>query len=139
MAILYGLISSMLSMLRKMTQWRHDRLQRRYEQLDGEFNKLERNCKAEEVRLGRAVDYRSQLELLKGYDAKEEARRLWVYMAGKLSSRKRWESRLREFSGRKLPYSLGMIDTMLAMRLFDELGGLRLRSLMDWVRETWLS
>jgi hypothetical protein len=122
MVFLYGMLRSLISALRQMAAWKHARSQRIYERLQKAFSEAERDCKAHEVRVGRPVDYKSQLRLLKSYEASEAARGKWMRAAQKLGAWKAREAKVRAFSGKKLPYSFGLVDMALLLNVLDYLG-----------------
>ncbi len=130
----YSLIRGSVATLRMLASGRHASAQRRYEQLQGDFEQAELDCKAAEVSMGRPMDYAAQLRLLKLFEAAEAARLVWVRRANQLNSRKLWEQRIVAFRGRKLPYSFGLIDMALIMQVVDHLGvGLDTATLSDWI------
>lgn len=130
---LYGLARGLASTLRFWASYRHDRAKRRYEQLKQRFDRAERDCKAGEVSVGRPMDYAAQLQLLKLFEAVEAARLLWVRRANTLNARTRIGERIAAFQGRKLPYSLGLIDMALVMRVLDYFGPrVEVTQLADW-------
>lgn len=119
MALIYGLMRSLAVALFKYAAWQHNRIKRQFEKLDADFRLLETDCKAEEVRLGRPVDFASQLKLLKQFEKREAARQTWIRSSKKMQKRKKLASKVRSFSGRKLPYTFGLIDMALLMRLIE--------------------
>jgi len=121
MAFLYGLIRTLAALLRRSATLTHQRAKRGYEQLQTSFDELEHECKAHEVRFGRPVDYGAQLRLLKAYDVKEKARLKWVKAAHRMNARQTWENRIRAFSGKKLPYTFGLIDMAAVIQALDYL------------------
>lgn len=123
MAFLYGLIRTLAALLRRAATVKHLRAQRTYEQFQGAFDELERECKAHEVRLGRPVDYAAQLRLLKAFEVKEKARLKWVTAAHKMNARQAWENRIRAFHGKKLPYTFGVIDMAAVFHVVDYFRG----------------
>lgn len=135
MALIYGLMRSLAVTLFKYAAWQHNRLKRQFEKLDAEFRSLETDCKAEEVRLGRPVEFASQLKLLKQFEKREVARQNWIRASKKMQKRRKLASKVRSFSGRKLPYTFGLIDMALLMRLI-EMGyrnGFQWSSITDFV------
>jgi hypothetical protein len=121
MAFLYGLLRGWVGFLRRLAVWKHSRAKRSYERLENAFEELERDCKTHEVRMGRPVDYGAQLRLLKAFEAKEQARLAWVRSANKMNSRQAWDQRVRRFSGKKLPYTFGLLDMAALMQALDYL------------------
>ena len=119
MALIYGLMRSLAVAFFKCAAWRHNRAKLQFEKLDADFRDLETESKAEEVRVGRPVDFASQLKMLKKYETREAARQTWIRSSKKMQKRKKLESKVRDFSGRKLPYTFGMIDMALAFRLLE--------------------
>lgn len=134
MIFFYSLVRGWVGLLRWIASARHSSTQRRYEQLQGEFERAEIDCKSTEVAVGRPMDYAAQLRLLKLFEAAEAARLTWVHRANKLNTWKLWEERIVAFRGRKLPYSFGLIDMALIMQAVDRLGvGLGSAQLSDWI------
>lgn len=135
MALIYGLMRSLAVALYKYAAWRHNRAKLQFEKLDDDFRKLETECKAEEVSVGRPVDFGSQIKLLKQYEKREVARQHWIQSSRKMQKRARLTATVRSFSGRKLPYTFGLIDMALLMRLI-QLGyrnGFRWADLSEYV------
>ena len=118
-ALIYGLVRSLAVALIKWSEWRHKRAKNKLEKADKEFRKVEQSCKAGEVEVGRHIDYFAQIQLLKLYESREKANSHWKRAATKLASRKLWQKKVTAFSGRKLPYTLGLVDLALAMKLFE--------------------
>lgn len=118
-ALIYGLVRSLAVALIKWSEWRHKRAKNKLEKADKEFREVEQSCKADEVEVGRPVDYFAQLQLLKLYEIREKANAHWKRAATKLAIRKLWQKRVAAFSGRKLPYTLGLVDMALAMKVFE--------------------
>lgn len=140
MALLYALICSWAVVLRKFAARKHTRLKRAYDQIDTAFRTLEQECKSHEVAIGSPADYHSQMKLLRLFDHKEKARERWIAAGNKLKKRKRRERKLRKFSGRKLPYTFGLLDMALLFKLIDagqRLGGWNLSSLIETV-QSWI-
>ena len=119
MVILYAMVRSLTVLLRKATGIRHRRAKENYEQLKVQFRDLENECKAEEVSVGRPVDYTAQLRLLKLFELVEKARRRWIRMATRLKRRERLEAKVASIGGRKIPYTSGLIDMALVFKLLD--------------------
>jgi hypothetical protein len=122
MAILYGLLCALASGLRLVASAGHTRARKRYERLQTSFEDHENEAKAHEVAVGRPVDYGAQLRLLKAYDAKEAARLTWVRAAQRLEGRKAREQWLKDLSGKKLPYTFGLLDMALVVQALERLG-----------------
>lgn len=120
MLLIYGLMRGFVSMFRMLAERRHGRTKSVYEATETTFAAIENDCKAEEVAIGRPLDYPGQLRLLKAYEAKEIARQKWVTAADKLSRCQGLEARMRAFSGLKLPYSFGLVDMALLFRVAEE-------------------
>ena len=119
MALVYGLVRAVAVALVKLATWRHRRAKKNLESADKAFKKVESHCKAEEVASGRAADFASQFNLMKQFETREAAHSKWVKAARKLAKRQRAANWLAEFSGKKIPYSFGLIDMALAMKLFE--------------------
>ena len=120
MMLIYGLMRGFVSMLRMLAERRHGRVKSVYEASEAEFGAIESDCKAEEVAIGRPLDYPGQLRLLKAYEQKEIARQKWVAATDTLAKRRSLEAKVRAFSGLKLPYSFGLVDMALLFRVAEE-------------------
>lgn len=119
MALIYGLMRSLAVALYKYAAWRHNRAKTQFEKLDSDFRTLETDCKAEEVSVGRPVDFASQIQLLKQYEKREAARQNWMHSVKRLQKRTKLQRKIKSFSGRKIPYTFGLIDMALVMRLVE--------------------
>ena len=108
--------------VRRLAEWKHIRLRDAYESAETSFRDLENTCKADEVALGRPVDYASQLQLLKAYEIRERARNRWVKAADALNSRKSVDHKVKSFRSMRMPYTFGLIDMAFLMRVLDHLG-----------------
>ena len=122
MMLLYALLRGISALIRRVAQWHHARTQSAYETAERTFRDLEAVCKADEVMLGRPLDYARQLKLLKAYEQRELARDRWVEATRRLNRRKSVEGRVRSFSEMRLPYSFGLLDMAFIMRVLDQLG-----------------
>jgi hypothetical protein len=134
MALIYGFIRSIVYALRKLAERRHARVKRVYEEQEESFSRLDGERKLEEVGTGRPVDYALQFRLLKSFEAKEQARQKWVAAAERMNRRLRLESKVQQFSGLRLPYTFGLIDMALVMKMLDELSSYGLPVLVTWCR-----
>jgi hypothetical protein len=137
MVLVYGLLRALATALRAVAAARHARAKRRYEQLADSFHELETSCKAHEVSVGRPADYASQLRLLQLFERTERARQRWVARVAALQKRVRYERAVRRFSGRKLPYTFGVIDMALLMKL-AEVFGLNVNTISEAIRMSLL-
>lgn len=122
MMLLYGLVRCIASALRYKAQRTHTRAKALYETLQTAFNSVETECKAEEVTLGRPVDYTSQLRLMKAFEQSEDSRQRWVRSAERLAKREKFAERVNEFQNARLPYTFGLIDMTVVLRAFETLG-----------------
>lgn len=122
MAFLYGLLRAVAAALRLVASARHGRVKARYEAAQRAFDEEENGCKAHEVAVGRPVDYAAQLRLLQAYQAKEKVRAKWIRAANRLEARKRRELWLKELSGKKIPYTFGLVDMAFVLHTMDRLG-----------------
>jgi len=122
MMLLYGLMSGVAALLRRLAEWKHERARKAYEHAADAFGELETSCKAEEVALGRPVDYAAQLRLLKSYELRETLKQRWVNAAAKVTRNQQVDSRLRSFREVRLPYTFGLIDMACVLRLLDHIG-----------------
>ena len=119
MALIYGLVRAIAVAFAKTTAWRHARVQKQFELADQAFRHSETSCKAEEVAAGRPTGFTSQFQLLKEFEKREAVHKRWKRSALKLQKRQRFAKWLSEFQGKKLPYSFGLIDMALAMKLVE--------------------
>lgn len=122
MMLLYGFLRGISAIIRRLAEWKHGRMQKAYELAETAFRSLENDCKADEVALGRPVDYAAQLKLLKAYEKREATKTRWVAAANRLTSHKSVEGRVRKFSEMRMPYTFGLIDMACIMRALDHLG-----------------
>lgn len=120
--LLYGILRGISAFIRRLAEWKHARTQKAYETAEVAFRDLESSCKADEVALGRPLDYAQQLRLLKAYERREIARDKWVRAAEKMASRTSVEVKVRSFSSMRLPYTFGLLDMAFIMRMLDHLG-----------------
>jgi hypothetical protein len=97
MTLLYGFLRGISAILLRVAEWKHGRTRKAYACAETAFGELESSCKADEVALGRPLDYAQQLRLLKASERREVARECWV----------------RSLSEMRLPYTLGLIDMIL--------------------------
>ncbi len=136
MALLYGLICSWIVVLRKFAARKHNRLKKNYENASASFKSTEQDCKNDEVAMGRPAGYASQLRLMKQYETVESARTRWISAERKLNKRQRWESRIKSLQGRKIPYSFGLLDMALVLKVTDvvrEAGNFDLSIVQDFL------
>ncbi len=138
MAFLYGLLRALATTLRKVAALRHTRAKDRYELAEQTFQNLEADCKAHEVQVGRPTAFGSQLQLLKAYETKEKQRTRWIKSAQKLEARSRQADWLKSLSGRKLPYTFGLVDMATVLYVLDRVGGLEFEPTELWQRLTTL-
>ena len=138
MAFLYGLLRALATTLRKVAALRHTRAKDRYEDAEQTFRIIEADCKAYEVQVGRTNAFGSQLKLLKAYEAKETLRARWIRAAQKLEARNRQADWLKSLSGRKLPYTFGLVDMATVLYILDRFGGLEFQPTEFWQELTTL-
>ena len=119
MALIYGLVCTLMIVLHKLAAWRHNRIKSAYELANSQFNDHESRCKTDEVTVGRPTDYHKQIELLKLFENKELARKRWIKSQKRVDARQRRADWLRKLSGRKLPYTFGLIDMALMLKVVD--------------------
>ena len=68
---------------------------------------------------------------------REAAKSRWVSAERKLNKRQRWEARIQNLKGRKIPYSFGLLDMALVIKLIDaarEAGRLDIEQIHDLVQ-----
>ena len=119
MALIFAMFNSWIVVLRKLASWKHNRLKSKYELVDESFRLLERECKNDEVAVGRPAAYSMQLKLMKLYEALEAAKNRWLASKKKLDKRVSFERKLKKLKGRKVPYSFGLLDMAIVMKVVD--------------------
>lgn len=119
MALIYGLVRAVAVAFAKLAAWRHARAQKQLETADTKFRKAESSCKADEVEAGRPADFASQFHLLKHFEQREFANERWKRAAVKMAKREKFANWLAEISGKKIPYSFGLVDMALAMKIVE--------------------
>jgi len=122
MMLLYGVLRGISAFIRRLAEWKHDRMQKAYETAEVTFRDLETSCKAHEVALGRPLDSAQHFRLLKAYERREIARDKWVESAENVTSQKNVEGKVRSFSSMRLPYTFGLLDMAFIMKMLDHLG-----------------
>lgn len=122
MMLLYGLVRCIAVALQATARRTHKRAKALYEARQTAFDKLESECKAEEVSLGRPMDYPAQLRLLNNYEQTDKARQKWIRAEARVKKREAFVERVRGFQTARMPYTFGLIDMTLAMRLLDHSG-----------------
>ncbi len=122
MMLLYGLVRGIASTLQWKARRAHTRAKRLYAELKSAFDAIESDCKAEEVSLGRPVDYSSQLKLLKAFERSEFARQRWLRTEKRVKSRDKLADRVKGFRNARLPYTFGLIDMTVVMRAVEYFG-----------------
>jgi hypothetical protein len=119
MALLYGMFCSWIVVLRKLASRKHNRLKKIYETADAAFRRVERDCKNDEVAVGRPGAYSAQLKLMKLYEAVDQAKSRWIKAKRKLSKRGRTEAKIKSLKGRKIPYTFGLLDMAVVIKGID--------------------
>lgn len=119
MALIFAMFNSWIVVLRKLASWKHNRLKSNYELANDAFRLLERECKNDEVAVGRPAAYSMQLKLMKLYESLEFAKQRWLTAKKKLDKRTSLEGKLNKLKGRKVPYSFGLLDMAIVMKLVD--------------------
>lgn len=131
MALLYGMLCSWVVVLRRLAARKHNRLKKQYETADKAFRKVERDCKNDEVAVGRPGAYSAQLKLMKLYEALDQIKTRWTASAQKLKKRQRTEAQIKSLKGRKIPYSFGLLDMAFVIKGID---AVREAGQMDFTR-----
>ena len=119
MALLYGMFCSWIVVLRKLAARKHNRLKKNYESADKAFREVERDCKNDEVAVGRPAAYSAQLKLMKLYESLDQTKSHWIAAKRKLAKRQRLEDRFKSLKGRKIPYSFGLLDMAVVLKGID--------------------
>lgn len=110
MALIYGLVRAIAFALLKMATWKHNRAKARLEKADKAFRDIENSCKADEVASGRPASFTSQFKMMKLFEVRDAADSKWKSAIAKMQKRQRNSQWLKNFSGRKIPYIVGLID-----------------------------
>jgi len=137
MALIFTMLIGWIVVLRKLASWKHNRLKKRYETADKAFRKVERDCKNDEVAVGRPAAYKAQLKLMKLFETLESAKQRWLNAKKKLTKRTKLEKKLKALRGRKVPYSFGMLDMAIVMKVVDvvrEAKGFDFSTAMEFVK-----
>ena len=95
-----------------------------------------RECKNDEVAAGPAA-YSAQLKLMKRYEPLESIKIRWRQSKVKLNKRQTLGEKLKALKGRKIPYSFGLLDMAIVMKVIDvtrEANGLDFSTVMDFVK-----
>ena len=119
MALLYGMFCGWIVVLRRLAARKHNRLKKNYETADQAFRHVERECKDEEVVVGRPAAYSAQLKLMKLYEGLDRAKTRWIAAKQKLQKRQRTEARIKSLKGRKIPYTFGLLDMAVVLKGID--------------------
>jgi hypothetical protein len=137
MALLYGMFCSWIVVLRKLAARKHNRLKKNYETAEKAFRRVERDCKNDEVAVGRPNAYSAQLKLMKLYEAVDQTKSHWIAAKRKLSKRERTEAKIKRLKGRKIPYTFGLLDMAVVLKAVDtfrEAGRLDLGYVSEFVQ-----
>lgn len=110
MALIYALVRIIAVALYKLASWRHGRAKKQLEKADASFRKIESACKTDEVASGRPAEFMKQFNLMKEFEKRDKANQRWQKSAKRLNNRDRFASWLAGFTGRKLPYLVGLFD-----------------------------
>jgi hypothetical protein len=121
MALVYVALCALVLVLRWTAGWREGRSKRRYARQEEKFRAAERDCKAEEVRVGRPAGYADQIRLLNAFESRERARLAWIGASGWLQKVQGWFATLRAFQGRRVSYMCGLVDAAAVLTLLDRL------------------
>lgn len=119
MALLYGMFRSWIVVLRKLASRKHNRLEKIYENAEAAFRRVERDCKNDEVAVGRPAAYSAQLKLMKRYEAVDQSKARWIAAKRSLAQRERAEAKIDRLAGRKIPYTFGLLDMALVIKGMD--------------------
>ena len=119
MALIFAMLTGWIVVLRKFASWKHNRLKASYERADEAFQKIERECKNEEVAVGRPAAYKAQFKLMKLYEALDASKQRWLASQKKLNRRQKFEKKLKDLRGRKIPYTFGLLDMAIVLKVID--------------------
>lgn len=119
MALIYGLIHAFSAMVLKWAKWKNARAMKRLEAIDVQYRKQELQCKGKEVSTGRPATMLAQMKLMRLIEQRDDADNKFKSTATQLNRRQRFHKSVVDFQGKKLPYSLGLIDMALVMKLAE--------------------
>ena len=141
MILVYAAACAAVLAWRLRARWRAWSAKRAYERVETAFRDIERVCKADEVQLGRPVDYAEQLRLLKAFDLRERGRMRWTKSVNVVARTNRWWSLLKGFHGRRTSYLSGALDVGMVWYLQRNLASLidsaQLEPWFDVVKRLW--
>lgn len=119
MALLYGLLRVIAFALMKKATWKHRRAKTRLEKADKSFREIENSCKAEEVASGRQANFASQFKMMKQFEVRDTANGRWKLAAKKMKKRVKLANWLKNVTGKKVPYAIGLVDMALAFGVYQ--------------------
>lgn len=142
MILLYAAACAAVLAWRLRAQLRAWVSKRMYERAETAFREVERQCKFDEVQLGRPVDYAGQLRLLKAFESRESEKGRWSKAALALARANRAWTGLRGFQGRRTSYLSGVFDVALLWAAQRNLGPLwesaaQVGSWLEAVKRLW--
>ena len=123
MLLIYGLLCAMAVVFAKLATRQQAKAKAKLETVDKRFSECESNCKAEEVRTGRQAGLALQMKMMKAFEQREAANKVWKRKALKEARYQKLSRWLTNFAGRKLAYAGGLIDTMVALVGAEVLSG----------------
>ena len=141
MALLYGMFCSWIVVLRKLASRKHNRLKKNYETAETAFRRVERDCKNDEVAVGRPAAYSAQLKLMKLYEVVDQTKTQWIAAKRKLAKRERAEAKIKRLKGRKIPYTFGLLDMAFVIKGVDavrEAGRFDLGFVSEFAQSLWM-
>jgi hypothetical protein len=125
MILLYTLLLFLLTTVKFLVSWRARYLERKFARIAGSVEKLVRE---QDAKQGSSYKYDACLSAKRSYelgslvqqrDAVESRYLGWQSMAERLT---RWAGNVRGWKGRKLPYTLGVLDVSMLLYVIDYLG-----------------
>jgi len=143
MIVLYTMMLSVLAVLKRLTNWRATRLERKYARTARQADGLAREplYRGNSNRPDVAQSARRQYLLGQLVEKRERLEGKYVAWKGRAERVGKWQARLQGWQGKKLPYTFGVVDVALLLSLIDTLGVGRYVSVQSaWhVLSTWLN
>jgi hypothetical protein len=140
MIFLYTVVVVVLFVVRLFVKWRASSLEKRYTRIAAEADKLVRQVSFKEGNASRpdpAQSARRQYELGQLVQKRDRVEALYTRWQNRADRLSRWLKGVRDWKGKKLPYTAGVIDLALVLVLVDWLGAgqyVNAHGLYDWVR-----
>jgi hypothetical protein len=125
MVFLYTFLVSLLVLTRVLLRRRAASLERKHSQVASRADQLAREPVYKGGSHGKMDPYliaRRQYELGQLVQQRDRLEEKYDRWAGRADRAEKWAKTVREWQGRKLPYTCGILDVSLALYLIDTLG-----------------